>query len=158
MAVNKKKTKIKKAVAKPKAKVKAKVKVAAKPKGKPKKVLSKKNVKSPAAKVASKNFSVTELEMLLTPLDDRLLVMVKGPSETTPGGIIIPGVVSERPNQGQVLAHGRGRRNKKGQVRPLDVQVGDSVMFSDYAGTPITLKGADLLILREEDVLGVLQD
>lgn len=92
----------------------------------------------------------------LQPLEDRIVVEPEGVSETTPGGIIIPTTVSgERPNRGHVLAAGRGKRNKKGALRPLDVKAGDTVLFSDYAGTKITVEGRELLILREEDVLGI---
>ncbi len=78
-----------------------------------------------------------------------------GVSEKTAGGLFIPGTVSERPQKGEVLASGRGRRNKKGQVRPLDVKVGDTVLFPKFAGTTIEVSGEELLILREDEVLGI---
>lgn len=90
------------------------------------------------------------------PLKDRLLVEVEGPSDVTAGGIIIPGSVSERPNQGCVVAAGTGRRNKKGQLRPLDVHVGDRVLFAQFAGTNVMLNQKEYLILREEEVLGIV--
>jgi len=90
----------------------------------------------------------------MTPLDDRLLITVEAQPETTAGGIIIPGTVSERPSRGTVVAAGRGRRGKKGKLRPLDVEVGDTVLFTEYAGTKID--GQELLILREEEVLGIV--
>lgn len=92
----------------------------------------------------------------LTPLDDRLLVTVEAPAETTAGGIIIPGTMSERPSRGTVVASGRGRRGKKGNLRPLDVEVGDTVLFGEYAGMKIEIDGQELLILREEEVLGIV--
>lgn len=92
----------------------------------------------------------------ITPLDDRIVVSVEAVSETTPGGIIIPSTVSERPNRGTVLAKGRGRRNKKGTLRPLDVNVGDSVLFPEFSGTKIEIGGHEVLILREEDILGIV--
>ncbi|MGE0526961.1 MAG: co-chaperone GroES [Bdellovibrionales bacterium] len=95
-------------------------------------------------------------ERLITPLEDRLIVRMEGVSETTAGGIIIPGTVHERPHRGEVLAIGRGRRNKKGQVRPLDVNVGDHVLFPEFAGTKLALEGEEVLILREEEVLGIV--
>jgi len=74
----------------------------------------------------------------------------------TTGGIIIPGSASsETPNKGKVLCVGRGARNKKGQVKTMDVAAGDNVLFGNYAGTAITLEDEDLLILRESDILGV---
>lgn len=107
-------------------------------------------VQKTAAKVSS-----PALAKLLAPLDDRILVSTEGPSETTAGGIIIPGTVSERPNRGRVLAKGPGKRLKKGQLRPLDVSVGDVVLYPEFAGTQVTLDGQELLILREEEVLGI---
>ncbi len=91
-----------------------------------------------------------------TPLDDRLVVQPEAPATKTAGGIIIPGTVNDRPVRGTVLAKGRGRRNKKGQLRPLDVTVGDSVMYSEWSGTKIDVGGQEVLILREEDVLGIV--
>lgn len=92
----------------------------------------------------------------MTPLDDRLLVTVEAPAETTAGGIIIPGTMSSRPSRGTVVASGRGRRGKKGNLRPLDVEVGDKVLFGEYAGMKIEIDGQELLILREEEVLGIV--
>ncbi|HMN67236.1 MAG TPA: co-chaperone GroES [Bdellovibrionales bacterium] len=93
---------------------------------------------------------------LITPLDDRILVRFETASETTAGGIYIPGTVAERPNRGQVIASGRGHRGKKGVLRPLDVAVGDTILFPQFAGTKIDIDGEELLILREEDVLGIV--
>lgn len=93
---------------------------------------------------------------MLTPLDDRIVVEVAIAESKTAGGIIIPGSVDLKPNHGTVLAKGRGRRTKKGTLRPLDVNVGDHILFAQYSGTPITIEGKEVLILREEDVLGVL--
>lgn len=93
----------------------------------------------------------------ITPLEDRIVVTVNGPSETTAGGIIIPGSVASRPSRGTVLAKGRGKRNKKGQLRPLEVEVGDEVLFGEYAGTKLTLEGDEVLILREEEILGLVE-
>jgi chaperonin GroES len=101
-------------------------------------------------------FNNAAVAALLTPLDDRLVVAPDAASETTPGGLIIPGTVAGRPSRGRVLAKGRGKRNKKGALRPLDVSVGDRVMFTEFSGTKVTLAGTDVLILREEDVLGIV--
>ncbi len=124
-----------------------------------KKPVAKKAVSKKAAPKKAKPVAATKAVKkwsTLTPLDDRLLVAVDGPAEKTAGGIIIPGTVAERPEQGTIVASGRGRRNKKGQVRPLDVGVGDKVLFAKYAGTKVELEGTELLILREEEVLGIV--
>lgn len=92
----------------------------------------------------------------ITPLDDRLIVGVDPAPEKTAGGLYIPGNAGERPGRGEVLAKGRGRRNKKGQLRPLDVEVGDQVLFAEFAGSKITIGSEEFLILREEEVLGIV--
>lgn len=148
-------------MAKSKSKAKTKAKLKAKPAAKkksakpaPKKAAKKTTAQKTVSKSAPKLAAIPAKSLI--PLEDRLLVSVEGPSETTAGGIIIPGTVSERPNRGRVLASGRGRRNKKGSVRPLDVSVGDTVLFSSYAGTKVEIGGEELLILREEDVLAIV--
>lgn len=135
-----------KAKAKIQTKAKVKTKTKAKPAGKSKTIVKAKAPTKPAAK---------PIPVHLVPLEDRVLVSIEGESDKTPGGLYIPATVSERPTRGRVLALGPGRRNKKGQVRPLDVQAGDVVLFNSYAGTPVTLQGTEYLILREEDVLGI---
>lgn len=91
----------------------------------------------------------------LTPLDDRILIEKLGASDRTPGGLYIPDMAQERPNKGKVVAVGHGRRDKKGRIRPLDVQVGDVVLFTQWAGGEIELDGSTYLIMREGDLLGV---
>jgi chaperonin GroES len=110
-----------------------------------------KSVERPATQLSS-----AQISKILTPLDDRLVVIPEAQATQTAGGIFIPTTVSGRPSRGQVLAIGRGRRTKKGKVLPLDVQVGDDVMFAEYSGTKLSLAGRDVLILREEDVLGIV--
>jgi chaperonin GroES len=90
------------------------------------------------------------------PIEDRVLIAVEEASETTAGGIIIPGNVESRPHRGTVLAKGPGRRGKKGQIRPLDVNVGDHVLFPEHAGSKIQIAGDDFLILREDELLGIV--
>lgn len=90
------------------------------------------------------------------PIDDRVLIAIEEQSETTAGGIIIPGNVDSRPNRGMILAKGPGRKGKKGKIRPLDVNVGDRVLFPEFAGTKIEIGGEDFLILREEELLGIV--
>ncbi len=113
--------------------------------------VSKAKVKAPAAKL-----SAASVASLLTPLDDRLVVAIDPMAERTTGGIIIPGTVAGRQSRGRVLAKGRGKRNKKGSLRPLDVSVGDHIMFAEFSGTTVNLAGSEVLILREEDVLGIV--
>lgn len=95
-------------------------------------------------------------DAVFRPIDDRVLIAVEAASETTAGGIIIPGNVDSRPNRGLILAKGPGRKSKKGKIRPLDVNVGDRVLFPEFAGTKIEIGGEDFLILREEELLGIV--
>ena len=95
--------------------------------------------------------------MKVRPLNDRLLVKRKSEEETTKGGIVIPDTAKEKPIEGEVLAVGNGTVLEDGSTRPLEVAVGDRVLFGKYGGTEITLDGEELLILRESDVLGVVQ-
>jgi chaperonin GroES len=91
------------------------------------------------------------------PLHDRLLVQRLEEEEKSRGGIIIPDTAKEKPQQGRVLAVGPGRRDEKGEVVPLDVRSGDKVLFAKYAGTEIKIDGEDRVILREEDVLAIIE-
>lgn len=92
------------------------------------------------------------------PLQDRLIVERTEEESKTKGGIIIPDSAKEKPLQGKVVAVGNGKILEDGKVRSLDVKAGDTILFSKYSGTEIKLEGKDLLILREEDVLGVLDN
>ncbi len=91
-----------------------------------------------------------------TPLHDRILVRRIEEAETTRGGIIIPDTAKDKPQEGEVIAVGKGKINEEGKVRPLDVKEGDRVLFGKYAGTDIKLDGEELTIMREEEVLGIL--
>ena len=91
-----------------------------------------------------------------TPLHDRLLVRRVEENETTRGGIIIPDTAKDKPQEGEVIAVGKGKINEEGKVRPLDVKEGDRILFGKYAGTEIKLDGEDLVIMREEEVLGII--
>jgi chaperonin GroES len=91
------------------------------------------------------------------PLHDRLLVQRLEEEDKTRGGIIIPDTAKEKPQQGRVLAVGPGRRDDKGELLPLDVRSGDKVLFAKYAGTEIKIDGEDRVILREEDVLAIVE-
>ncbi len=93
---------------------------------------------------------------LISPLDDRLVIRVDAAEEKTAGGLYIPTNAAERPNRGEVVAAGPGRRNKQGTVRPLDVNVGDNVLFPQYSGSKIFVDDQEFLILREDEVLGIV--
>jgi chaperonin GroES len=95
--------------------------------------------------------------MNVRPLRDRILVTRLEEGEQRVGGIIIPDSAKEKPQQGKVVAIGRGRVNDKGEVFPLDVQVGDTVLFGKYTGTDIKIDNVEYLILREEEILGVVE-
>jgi chaperonin GroES len=95
--------------------------------------------------------------MNVRPLRDRILVTRLEEAEQRVGGIIIPDSAKEKPQQAKVVAVGRGRVNDKGDVFPLDVKVGDTVLFGKYTGTEIKLDGTEYLILREEEILGVVE-
>jgi|SRR4051794_19870375 chaperonin GroES len=92
----------------------------------------------------------------LTPLHDRVLVRRIEEGETVRGGIIIPDTAKEKPQEGEVIAVGKGKSNEEGKVRPLDVKSGDRILFGKYSGTEIKIDGEELLIMREEEVLGIL--
>jgi len=93
----------------------------------------------------------------LTPLHDRIVIKRVEEQETVRGGIIIPDSAKEKPQEGEVIAVGRGKSNEDGKVFPLDVKSGDRVLFGKYAGTEITIDGEEFLIMREEEVLGILE-
>lgn len=95
--------------------------------------------------------------MALRPLHDRLLVKRLEEKEQVQGGIIIPDTAKEKPQQAKVLAVGPGRITDEGKLQPLDIKAGDTVVFGKYAGTEVKVDGDDLLIIREDDVLGVLE-
>ena len=92
-----------------------------------------------------------------TPLHDRILVQRLEEGETVRGGIIIPDSAKEKPQQGKVISVGKGKSNDEGKVFPLDVKPGDEILFGKYSGTEIKLDGDDYLIMREEEVLGILK-
>ena len=92
----------------------------------------------------------------LTPLHDRIVVKRVAESETTKGGIIIPDTAKDKPQEGKVIAVGKGKSNDEGKVFPLDVKAGDRILFGKYAGTEIKIDGEEFLIMREEEVLGIL--
>jgi chaperonin GroES len=100
---------------------------------------------------------VRRMATKLTPLHDRIVIRRVEEAETTRGGIIIPDSAKDKPQEGEVISVGRGKSNDKGEVFPLVVKAGDRVLFGKYAGTEIKIDGEDFLIMREEEVLGVLE-
>src|SRR5580704_15005741 len=91
------------------------------------------------------------------PLHDRILVKRTEEGETMRGGIIIPDSAKEKPSQGEVIAVGKGKSNDEGKVFPLDVKVGDKILFGKYSGSEIKLDNEEFLIMREEEVLGIVK-
>ena len=92
-----------------------------------------------------------------TPLHDRIVVRRIEEGETTRGGIIIPDSAKDKPQEGEVISVGKGKSNEEGKTFPLDVKAGDRILFGKYAGTDIKIDGEDFLIMREEEVLGILK-
>ena len=95
--------------------------------------------------------------MAFRPLGDRVLVRRVEEEEKTKGGIIIPDTAKEKPQEGEVIAVGPGARDDAGKVQPLDVKPGDRILFGKWSGTEVKLDGEDLLIMKESDILGVLE-
>src|SRR3981189_784730 len=96
--------------------------------------------------------------MKFRPLHDRIVVRRIAAEEKTAGGIIIPDTVKEKPSQGEVIAVGPGGRDEAGKLIPIDIRVGDRVLFGKWSGTEVVIDGEDLLIMKEADVFGVLTD
>jgi chaperonin GroES len=99
----------------------------------------------------------TSATTTFTPLHDRILIRRVDEGETVRGGIIIPDSAKEKPQEGEVIAAGKGKSNDEGMVFPLDVKAGDRVLFGKYSGTEIKLDGEEFLIMREEEVLGIVK-
>ncbi|NNG14817.1 MAG: co-chaperone GroES [Gammaproteobacteria bacterium] len=95
--------------------------------------------------------------MNIRPLHDRVIVRRQEEERTTAGGIVIPDSATEKPAQGEVLAVGNGKILDNGDVRALDVKVGDIVMFGKFSGSEVKVNGDDLLVMREEDIMGVVE-
>jgi chaperonin GroES len=163
VAKNKKKTVIKKPTKQksgakkvlPKKKLIAKKAAAKKPAAK--KVIAKKSIKKtkPVAMTMTKSVKWSEI---MTPLDDRLIVTLIAEEKMTAGGLYIPDTVESASahRQGKVVSVGRGHRDKKGRVRPLDVQAGDQILFTSYSGDKVEFHGQTAYILRESEVVGIL--
>jgi chaperonin GroES len=95
--------------------------------------------------------------MQFRPLHDRVVVRRIEEDERTPGGIIIPDTAKEKPQRGEVIAVGPGARDEKGVVQPLDVKAGDRILFGKWSGSEVKIDGEELLIMKESDILGVLE-
>ena len=95
--------------------------------------------------------------MQFRPLHDRVVVRRIEEDERTPGGIIIPDTAKEKPQQGEVIAVGPGARDEKGVVQPLDLKAGDRILFGKWSGSEVKIDGEELLIMKESDILGVLE-
>ena len=95
--------------------------------------------------------------MKIRPLHDRVIVKRLEEERTSPGGIVIPDTAAEMPIQGKLVAIGKGKILEDGTVRPLDVKVGDKILFGKYSGTEVKVDGEDLLVMREEDVMAVIE-
>jgi chaperonin GroES len=93
--------------------------------------------------------------MKIRPLHDRVVVKRMEEERTSAGGIVIPDSATEKPSKGEVLAVGNGKVNDSGEVLPMEVKVGDQILFGKYSGTEIKIDGEEVLIMREEDILGV---
>jgi chaperonin GroES len=97
------------------------------------------------------------MSMNIRPLHDRVIVKRQEEERTSPGGIVIPDTATEKPIRGEVTAVGKGKILESGDVRPLDVKVGDKVLFGKYSGTEVKVDGQDLLVMREEDIMAVIE-
>ena len=95
--------------------------------------------------------------MKVKQLNDRVLVLRTGEEEKTVGGIIIPDTAKEKPQEGKVIAVGKGKANEEGKLQPLDVKKGDKVLFGKYAGNEIRIDGIEHLIMREDDILAIIE-
>ncbi len=95
--------------------------------------------------------------MKIRPLNDRVLVKRLAEEQVTKGGIIIPDSAKEKPAEGEIVAVGSGKLNDKGERVPVELKAGDKVLFSKYGGTEVKIEGEDYLIMREDDILGVIE-
>ncbi len=99
---------------------------------------------------------MAKAKLKLRPLHDRVIVQREEEERTSPGGIVIPDTATEKPIQGKILAVGNGKILDSGDVRALDVKVGDKILFGKYSGTEVKVEGEDLLVMREEDIMAVV--
>jgi chaperonin GroES len=95
--------------------------------------------------------------MKIRPLHDRVIVKRIEEERKSAGGIVIPDTAAEKPDQGEVVAVGKGKKDDQGKLIPLDVKVGDKILFGKYSGQTVKVKGEELLVMREEDIMGVIE-
>ena len=95
--------------------------------------------------------------MKIRPLHDRVILKRMEEETTSAGGIVIPDSAAEKPQRGEIVAAGTGKRLESGEIIPLDVKIGDTVLFGKYSGTEVKLDGSELLVMREEDIMGVIE-
>ncbi len=107
--------------------------------------------------MSAKPLSKGELSVKIRPLHDRVIVRRLEEERKSPGGIVIPDTAKEKPVHGEVIAVGHGKILEDGKVRPLDVKVGDKILFGKYSGTEVKVGNEELLVMREEDIMGVVE-
>jgi chaperonin GroES len=95
--------------------------------------------------------------MKIRPLHDRVIVKRLEEERTSPGGIVIPDTAAEKPVQGKIVAVGKGKILEDGQLRPLDVKIGDKILFGKYSGTEVKMDGDELVVMREEDIMAIVE-
>jgi chaperonin GroES len=95
--------------------------------------------------------------MAIRPLHDRVLVRRTEEEKLSSGGIVIPDTAAEKPMQGEIVAVGHGKIQENGDIRPLDVKTGDKILFGKYSGTEVKVDGEELLVMREDDIMGVIE-
>ena len=100
---------------------------------------------------------MAKAKLKLRPLHDRVIVQREEEERTSPGGIVIPDTATEKPIQGKILAVGKGKILDSGDIRALDVKIGDKILFGKYSGTEVKVEGEDLLVMREEDIMAVVE-
>ena len=93
----------------------------------------------------------------IRPLHDRVMVKREEDERKSPGGIVIPDTATEKPIKGRVIAVGKGKILESGEIRPLDVKIGDKVLFGKYSGTEVKVDGDDVLVMREEDIMAIIE-
>jgi chaperonin GroES len=98
-----------------------------------------------------------EIRMKIRPLHDRVIVKRIEEERKSAGGIVIPDTAAEKPDQGEIVAVGKGKKDDNGKLIPIDVKVGDRVLFGKYSGQTVKVKGDELLVMREEDLMGVIE-
>jgi len=97
------------------------------------------------------------MSIKIRPLHDRVIVKREEDERKSPGGIVIPDTAAEKPMKGRILAVGKGKILESGEIRPLDVKIGDKVLFGKYSGTEVKMDGDDVLVMREEDIMAVIE-